>query len=41
MLIARVDIYQGQRYVGEIKMRLINSEWFTVFATYPSITGCS
>jgi hypothetical protein len=40
-LIARVDIYQGQRYVGEIKMRLIGSEWFTVFVTYPSITGCS
>lgn len=38
--IARVDVYQNDRYVGEVKMRRLNGEWYTVFTTYPSLTGC-
>ncbi|MBE2198019.1 MAG: hypothetical protein IAE79_05375 [Anaerolinea sp.] len=38
--IARVDVYQNDRYVGELKMRRLNGEWYTVFTTYPLLTGC-
>ena len=39
-LIARVDMYQGNNFIGELKMRRIDGEWFTVFASYPTLKGC-
>ncbi|MCA9934956.1 MAG: zf-HC2 domain-containing protein [Ardenticatenaceae bacterium] len=39
-LIARVDVYNGDQFVGEVKMRRINNEWFTVFTSYPTVKGC-
>ncbi|MEZ4646519.1 MAG: zf-HC2 domain-containing protein [Chloroflexota bacterium] len=38
--IARVDVYENGRYVGELKMRRLNGEWYTIFTTYPSLIGC-
>lgn len=39
-LIARVDMYHDGRFIGELKMRRINGEWFAVFASYPALSAC-
>lgn len=39
-LIARVDVYHNNHYVGELKMRRLNGEWYVVFTSSPAITKC-
>ena len=39
-LIARVDVYNGDHFVSEVKMRRINNEWFIVYTSYPAVKGC-
>lgn len=36
----RVDLYDNNSYLGEIKMRRFNDDWFPTFASGPSIMGC-
>ena len=39
-LIARVDVYDSAGYAGELKMRYLDGEWFTVFTSYPRLFSC-